>query len=91
MNEELYKQYPTIDEVIEVARHNENVFNDLIHWVVEYDRETDFSKLTIWKKIQRYFSNIWWAIIAPDLIPPRNIQMRLYSKLIELNKKVKSV
>lgn len=81
----------TFDEAIEVARHNENVFNDLVHWVVEYDDKTDFSKLTFWKKIQRYFANIWWAIIAPELIPPRNIKIRLYSKLIELNKKVKSV
>lgn len=78
-------------KAIEVARHNENVFDDLVHWAVEFDNETDFSKLTIWKKIQRYFGNIWWAIIAPELIPARNIKIRLYSKLIELNKKVKSV
>ena len=81
----------TLDEAIEVARHNENVFDELVHWTVEYDNETDFSKLTFWKKIQRYFANIWWAINAPDLKPPRNIKIRLYSKLIELNKKVKYV
>ena len=89
--EELHKWHPTVDGAIEVARHNENVFNDLVHWAVEYDNETEFGKLTFWKKIQRYFANIWWAIIAPDLIPPRNIKIHLYSKLIELNKKVKSV
>ena len=49
----------TFDEAIEVARHNENVFDELVHWTVEYDNETDFSKLTFWKKIQRYFANIW--------------------------------
>ena len=81
----------TFDEAIAVARHNENVFDDLVHWVVEYDNETEFSKLTFWKKIQRYFANIWWAIIAPELIPPRTIKVRLYSKLIELNKNVKSI
>lgn len=81
----------TFNEAIKVARHNENVFNDLVNWVVKYDNETDFRKLTFWKKIQRYFANICWAIIAPELILPRNIKIRLYSKLIELNKKVKSV
>lgn len=81
----------TFDEAVKIARQNEDVFNDLVHWVVEYGNETDFSKLTFWKKIQRYFSNIWWAIIAPDLIPPRNIKIRLYSKLIELNRRVKSI
>ena len=80
-----------IDEAIKVACNNENVFNELVNWVVKYENETDFNKLTFWKKIQRYFANICWAIIAPELIPPRNIKIRLYSKLIELNKKVKSV
>lgn len=80
-----------IDEAIKVARNNENVFNELVNWVVKYDNETDFRKLTFWKKIQRYFANICWAIIAPELIPPRNIKIRLYGKLIELNKRVKSV
>lgn len=80
-----------IDEAIKIARNNENVFNELVNWVVKYDNETDFRKLTFWKKIQRYFANICWAIIAPELIPPRNIKIRLYSKLIELNKNVKSV
>lgn len=85
------KTINNIDEAIKVARHNENVFNELVNWVVKYDNETDFRKLTFWKKIQRYFANICWAIIAPELIPPRNIKIRLYSKLIELNKNVKSV
>lgn len=85
------KTINNIDEAIKVARNNENVFNELVNWVVKYDNETDFRKLTFWKKIQRYFANICWAIIAPELIPPRNIKIRLYSKLIELNKKVKSV
>ena len=80
-----------IDEAIKVARNNENVFNELVNWVTKYDNETDFRKLTFWKKIQRYFANICWAIIAPELIPPRNIKIRLYSKLIELNKKVKCI
>lgn len=79
-----------IDEAIKVARNNENVFNELVNWVAKYKNETDFRKLTFWKKIQRYFANICWAIIAPELIPPRNIKILLYSKLIELNKKVKS-
>lgn len=85
------KTINNIDEAIKIARHNENLFNDLVNWVVKYDNETDFRKLTFWKKIQRYFANICWAIIAPELIPPRNIKICLYSKLIELNKNVKSV
>ena len=35
-----------IDEAIKVARNNENVFNELVNWVVKYDNETDFNKLT---------------------------------------------
>ena len=80
-----------IDEAIKVTRYNENVFNELVNWVAKYENETDFRKLTICKKIQRYFSNICWAIIAPELIPPRNIKIRLYSKLIELSEKVKCI
>ena len=38
-----------IDEAIEVARHNENVFNEFVNWVTKYDNETDFNKLTFWK------------------------------------------
>ena len=85
------KTINNIDEAIKISCHNENVFNDLVNWVVKYDNETDFRKLTFWKKIKRYFANICWAIIAPELIPPRNIKIRLYSKLIELNKNVKSI
>ena len=48
----------TFDEAIEVTRNNEKVFNDLVIWVVDYENETDFRKLTFWKKIKRYFSNI---------------------------------
>jgi hypothetical protein len=81
----------TFDEAIQVARHNENVFHELITWLVDYDNKTNYNTLSFWDKVKRYFANIWWAIIAPDLIPPRNIKIRLYSKLIELNKKIKPV
>ena len=81
----------TFDEAIEVARNNEKVFNDLVIWVVDYENETDFRKLTFWKKIKRYFSSILWAIIAPDLIPPTNMKLKVYHKLIELSEKVKYV
>ena len=81
----------TFDEAIEVARSNEKVFNDLVIWVLDYENETDFRKLTFWKKIKQYFHNILWAIIAPDLIPPTNMKLKLYRKLIELSEKVKYV
>ena len=61
------------------------MFNDLVHWTVEYDNETDFNKLTIWKKIQRYFANIWWAIVAPEFAHDYILEMQnKYPDLISI-------